>query len=242
SLITFVLIGVLILSEIRYYADTELQFEYLVDTNITGKIKLNIDMTIAMKCHHIGADVLDQTGQDVFSFGQLQEEPVFWELNPDEEEYRNMFREHNEYLTKQYHALQDILWKSKDIQLKAKFPKRKAHSSKKEPDSCNIYGSFELNKVAGNFHITAGKSIPVIPKGHAHLAMMMDVSDYNFSHRIDHFSIGDEARGIIYPLDGTEIVTAYSHHSFQYFMQIVPTEIRTYSTNMNTYQFAVTEK
>lgn len=32
------------------------------------------------------------------------------------------------------------------------------------------------------------------------------------------------------------------YHSFQYFMQIVPTEIRTYSTNKDTYQFAVTEK
>ncbi|BFZ05036.1 hypothetical protein BsWGS_08075 [Bradybaena similaris] len=242
SLITFVLIGILIMSEISYYANTELQFEYLVDTNVTGKIKLNIDMTVAMKCHHIGADVLDQTGQDVFSFGQLQEESVFWELNEDEEQYRNLVREHNEYLTSEYHALQDILWTTKDLKHRAKIPKRKAHSSKHEPDACNIYGSFELNKVAGNFHITAGKSIPVIPKGHAHLAMMMDISDYNFSHRIDHFSFGDEAGGIIYPLDGSEIVTSFGYHSFQYFMQIVPTEIRTYSTYKDTYQFAVTEK
>lgn len=35
------------------------------------------------------------------------------------------------------------------------------------------------------------------------------LSDYNFSHRIDHFSFGDEAGGIIYPLDGSEIVTSF---------------------------------
>ena len=32
-------------------------------------------------------------------------------------------------------------------------------------------------------------------------------ADYNFSHRIDHFSFGDPVSGIIYPLDGTLAVT-----------------------------------
>lgn len=31
------------------------------------------------------------------------------------------------------------------------------------------------------------------------------------------------------------------YHSFQYFMQVVPTEVRTYKANMDTYQFAVTD-
>jgi hypothetical protein len=242
SVITFVLIAILILSEVSYYASTELQFEYRVDTNYSGKVRLNIDMTVAMKCHHIGADVLDQTGQDVYGFGQLQEDPVFWELSQEQEKHRAFIRTKNEYLTKEYHALQDVLWTSKNLLLRAKAPKSQVHQSKQEPDACNIHGSFELNKVAGNFHITAGKSIPVIPRGHAHLAMMMDESDYNFSHRIDHFSFGDEASGVIYPLDGSEILTSFHYHSFQYFMQIVPTELRTYSANVDTYQFAVTEK
>jgi len=30
-----------------------------------------------------------------------------------------------------------------------------------------------LNKVAGNFHITAGKSVPLL-RGHAHLTAFMD--------------------------------------------------------------------
>ena len=33
------------------------------------------------------------------------------------------------------------------------------------------------------------------------------VSDYNFSHRIDHFSFGDPVTGVVYPLDGTLYVT-----------------------------------
>merc|ERR1719394_613707 len=72
--------------------------------------------------------------------------------------------------------------------------------------------------------------------------MMMDMTDYNFTHRIDHFSFGDPTAGVIYPLDGSEMTTSYNYHNFQYFMQVVPTEVRTYKTNMDTYQFAVTEK
>ena len=34
-----------------------------------------------------------------------------------------------------------------------------------------------------------------------------NVSDYNFSHRIDHFSFGDPVTGVVYPLDGTLYVT-----------------------------------
>ena len=47
------------------------------------------------------------------------------------------------------------------------------------PDSCRVHGSLSLNKVAGNFHVTAGKSLPLM-RGHAHLAAMMGERDYNF--------------------------------------------------------------
>ena len=40
-------------------------------------------------------------------------------------------------------------------------------------DACRVYGSLTLNKVAGNFHITAGKSVPLL-RGHAHLTAFMD--------------------------------------------------------------------
>lgn len=35
-------------------------------------------------------------------------------------------------------------------------------------------------------------------------------SDYNFTHRIDHFSFGDVSGGVINPLDGEEQVTTHS--------------------------------
>jgi hypothetical protein len=70
-------------------------------------------------------------------------------------------------------------------------------------DACRIYGSLTLNKVAGNFHISAGKSVPLL-SGHAHLTAFMDKRDYNFSHRIDKFSFGTQYGAIVQPLEGDE--------------------------------------
>lgn len=49
---------------------------------------------------------------------------------------------------------------------------------------CHMKGKHEVNVV--NLHCAAA---------------------YNFSHRIDHLSFGEEIPGIINPLDGTEKVT-----------------------------------
>ncbi|CAL1530423.1 unnamed protein product [Lymnaea stagnalis] len=241
SIVTFLLIGFLVISQISYYTSTELKFDYIVDTNYTGKVHLNIDMTVAMKCHHVGADVLDQTGQDVLGFGQLEEEPVHWTLSENQRDYQHFVQQVNDYLSEEYHAIQEVLWRSGNPTFIGGMPKRKGPEPEGQPDACRIHGSLEVNKVAGNFHVTAGKSVPVIPRGHAHLAMMMDTADYNFSHRIDHFSFGRPVNGIIFPLDGSEMVTTYNYHTFQYFMQVVPTEVRTYKANMDTYQFSVTD-
>lgn len=69
-------------------------------------------------------------------------------------------------------------------------------------DACRITGELELNKVAGNFHITLGKSLSV-PGGHIHLQQLFPVANANFSHRVDKFYFGDLGPGILHPLDNT---------------------------------------
>ena len=81
-------------------------------------------------------------------------------------------------------------------------PPREDDSSQ-PPDAGRIRGHLYVNKVAGNFHITVGKAIPH-PRGHAHLAALVNHDSYNFSHRIDHLSFGELVPEIINPLDGTE--------------------------------------
>ena len=70
-------------------------------------------------------------------------------------------------------------------------------------DACRIHGTMSLNKVEGNFHITAGKSVPLL-RGHAHLSGFMDEKEYNFTHRIDKFYFGKPHAGIVHPLEGDE--------------------------------------
>lgn len=73
-------------------------------------------------------------------------------------------------------------------------------------DACRIFGSLILNKVSGNFHITAGKSLN-LPRGHIHISAFMTDRDYNFTHRIHKFSFGDPSPGIVHPLEGDELIT-----------------------------------
>ena len=60
----------------------------------------------------IGADVLDQTGQDTHSFGSLDMQPVHYELSLRQQSYRDMTRRVNQYLKEEYHAVHELLWLS----------------------------------------------------------------------------------------------------------------------------------
>lgn len=74
---------------------------------------------------------------------------------------------------------------------------------KKPFDACRMHGTLTLNKVAGNFHITAGKSIH-FGSGHIHINSIFDDTPMNFTHRINRFSFGEHTAGIVHPLEGDE--------------------------------------
>ncbi|MEQ2292449.1 Endoplasmic reticulum-Golgi intermediate compartment protein 2 [Ameca splendens] len=80
------------------------------------------------------------------------------------------------------------------------------------------------------------------PQGHAHIAAFVSHEAYNFSHRIDHLSFGEEIPGIINPLDGTEKITYNYNQMYQYFITVVPTKLNTYLISADTHQFSVTER
>ena len=76
-------------------------------------------------------------------------------------------------------------------------------------DACRVHGTLTLNKLAGNFHVTAGKVLPIMG-AHAHMTGFMEREDYNFTHRIEKLSFGDKHAGIIQPLEGDEKITDIS--------------------------------
>lgn len=108
-----------------------------------------------------------------------------------------------------------------------------------EGEGCNIYGSLEVNKVAGNFHF-----IKSFHQSSIHLPDMLAFQEdsYNISHKINKLAFGEYYPGIINPLDGVHWFQEIPNGMYQYFIKVVPTiytNIRGYTIQSN--QFSVTE-
>ncbi|XP_066148144.1 endoplasmic reticulum-Golgi intermediate compartment protein 2 [Euwallacea fornicatus] len=239
SIITFIIIGWLLYSEISYYFNSKFVFKFSPDVELEEKLKINIDMTVAMPCGLVGTDVLDSTNQNTFKFGQLEEEDTWFELSDNQKVHFENKKHFNSYLREEYHAVKDLLWKSSFSTHFGEMPPRD-HTPDRPYDGCRIYGSLVLNKVAGNFHITAGKSIS-LPRGHIHISAFISDTDYNFTHRINRLSFGDSSPGIVHPLEGDELIIPNSMTVVNYFIEVVPTTVKTFLNTISTYQYSVKE-
>ncbi|EDO47728.1 predicted protein [Nematostella vectensis] len=242
SLVSFLFIFVLVISEFWYYRATETKFSYEVDTDADSKLQINVDLTIAMKCEDIDADVLDLSGSTMQLGDSIKLEPTFFKLTPEQEMWLTMFRDFH-FFYEGYRSLGEMDEFNGDIP--TYMPKReesKDAANTKEHDACRVYGSFKVNKVAGNFHITSGKSIHH-PRGHAHLSSMVPVESLNFSHRIDMLSFGKRVPGIVHPLDGEMQITEKRRMMYQYYIQVVPTSIKSLnSEEIKTNQYSMTQR
>lgn len=239
SLIVFILMALLTISEFLVYRDTWMKYEYEVDTDFSSKIKIKIDITVAMKCERLGADVLD-IADDVVASKELKYEPVNFEPSAQQKLWYQILQQIQGRLREE-HSIQDVIFRSA---LKGYFSDlliRNDSASLSDNNACRIHGQIYVNKVAGNFHITIGKPITSL-MGHAHFAPIIKKKDYNFSHRIDCLSFGNEVPGHINPLDGTEKITLEHNQLFQYFITVVPTKLHTSDVSVDMHQFSVTER
>jgi hypothetical protein len=106
-------------------------------------------------------------------------------------------------------------------------------------EGCNIAGRLEVQRVAGNFHVSVhSQSFHVLE------AIFRDARDVNVSHVIHTLSFGPEFPGAVNPLDDTQRILEQHEGSgtYKYFLKVVPT---TYSSlkepEIPTNQFSVTE-
>ncbi|GFX14753.1 endoplasmic reticulum-Golgi intermediate compartment protein 2 [Trichonephila clavipes] len=240
SILSFIIIIMLVYTEIRYYSSSQLRFEYNVDHDIDSKLKINVDLTVAMPCSKIGADILDVTNQNTQSFGKLEEEVTHFELTEPQRAQWDTMQKINLYIREEYHAIQDLIWRDGYSNILKGFPTGDNKPVEK-PDACRLRGSLVVNKVSGNFHITAGKHIPH-PAGHAHISAFLKDSDYNFSHRIERFSFGEPTAGVFDPLEGDEKIASSNFYMYQYYLKVVPTEIVHNNRRQSTFQYSVTEQ
>ncbi|XP_078272576.1 endoplasmic reticulum-Golgi intermediate compartment protein 2 isoform X2 [Rhinoraja longicauda] len=231
SIIAFTTIVLLSIMEFFVYQDTWMKYDYEVDKDFASKLRMNLDITVSMKCHYIGADVLDLAETMVAASEGLKYEPTVFELSSRQKMWQRTLQKIRRKVQEE-HSLQDLLFKSAFRGSPTALPPREDKLSYPH-DACRIHGHLYVNKVAGNFHITVGKAIPH-PRGHAHMAALV-------SHD-DHYSFGEPIPGIINPLDGTEKIAVDHNQMFQYFITIVPTKLNTYKFTAETHQYSVTER
>jgi hypothetical protein len=55
-------ISFLVINEIAYYRTVDVKYDYYVDPDIVRPLHLTLDLTINMKCEHLGADYIDVAG------------------------------------------------------------------------------------------------------------------------------------------------------------------------------------
>lgn len=122
-MISFAIIFWLIYAEVKYYLDSRFVFKFSPDTDFDAKLKINVDLTIAMPCtsklpliilhvhslkpffKDLGADILDSTNQNAFKFGSLDEEDTWFELDANQKNHFDNKRHFNSYLREEYHAI-----------------------------------------------------------------------------------------------------------------------------------------
>uniref|UniRef100_A0A8C1GPE3 Endoplasmic reticulum-Golgi intermediate compartment protein n=1 Tax=Cyprinus carpio TaxID=7962 RepID=A0A8C1GPE3_CYPCA len=110
SLIVFILMALLTISEFFVYQDSWMKYEYEVDTDFTSKLKIKIDITVAMKCARVGADVLDVAGA-VIASKELKYDDVSFEPSPKKKMWYQILHQIQNRLREE-HSLQDVLFKS----------------------------------------------------------------------------------------------------------------------------------
>lgn len=238
SIVTISVIAILVISEFFYYRGTEIKFRYSVDTDMDSRLLITLDMTIATPCQYLGADIVDLSGESTNVSPHMKMESAIFELSDVQNE-----------LFKAKRALLDRFSESRSLN---DFPVIENLNSLELPleamtadpnivkTSCRIHGQLEVKKVAGNFHITVGRTI-AHPQGHAHLDIPIPKGMLNFSHRIDKLSFGPPVPGGINPLDSSIKLTNDTHHMFMYYIRVVPTKFSTLDRTMNTNQFSVSD-
>ena len=134
---------------------------FAVEKAVGHNLQINLDIVIKMQCKDLHVNVQDASGDRILAALKLQEDGTAWshwvdakgmhKLNHDQHGRVNTGAGYHEEGFGQEHV-HDIVSSGRK---KAKFAKTPMRFGRGPPDSCRIYGSLDLNKVQGDFHITA---------------------------------------------------------------------------------------
>lgn len=109
-------------------------------------------------------------------------------------------------------------------------------------EGCNLHGTIQVQKVAGNFHFGVGRNFQQAQM-HVHDLMPLRNININLTHTINHLSFGTDYPGRKNPLDELERLQTHRTSMYQYFLKVVPTiyEYLGKEEIVNTNQYSVTD-
>ncbi|KAF2153828.1 DUF1692-domain-containing protein [Myriangium duriaei CBS 260.36] len=203
-------------SELRRWWAGHTTHAFSVEKGVGHELQINLDLVMAMRCDDLRINVQDAAGDRILAGDRLNRVNTMWYqwsgkrgghvLGATSEE-----RGENDYDIEDVHDYLSALRKGQRFLPNPKMPRGK------EPDSCRIYGTLQLNKVQGDFHIMA--------RGHGYmeLGQHLDHKAFNFSHQINELSFGPFYPSLTNPLDNTYATTPDHFHKFQYYLSVVPT-------------------
>ncbi|KDP27371.1 hypothetical protein JCGZ_20195 [Jatropha curcas] len=241
----------LFLSEFRLYLHTITETQLFVDTSRGETLQINFDVTFpAIPCSLLSLDAMDIMGEQHIDIiekplqkhgGRLEHNEVYcgscYGAEVSDDQCCNTCEDVRYAYWKKGWALLsgDLI---DQCTREGFFQKVKDEAG----EGCNIYGSLEVNKVAGNFHFAPGKSFH---HSNVRLDDLLSVQSYtyNISHRINRLAFGDYFPGVVNPLDGGRWLHRFDEEGTQqYFLKVVPTiytDIRGHVVRSN--QYSVTE-
>ncbi|OTA70208.1 DUF1692-domain-containing protein [Hypoxylon sp. EC38] len=240
---------ILLWSELARWWRGEETHTFAVEKGVSHSMQINLDIVVKMKCKDLHVNVQDAAGDRILAASRLQEDATNWGQWVDAKGVHRLGRDsqgrvvtgsgwHDEGFGEEH--VHDIVAMGRKKARWAKTPRLWGA----EADSCRIYGSLDLNKVQGDFHITARGH------GYAEAGQHLDHNAFNFSHVISELSFGPYYPSLVNPLDRTINIAEAHFYKFQYFMSVVPTIYSVHrgsgsapaERTIFTNQYAVTEQ
>jgi hypothetical protein len=154
----------LVFSEFSSWWRGEETHTFAVEKAVGRDLQINLDMVVKMKCADIHVNVQDTAGDRILAGEKLKRDPTSWNQWVDAKGIHRLGTDaHGKVITGEgYHDegfgeehVHDII-AAAGGKRRAKFrktPKLRGRSA--VGDSCRVFGSLDVNKVQGDFHITA---------------------------------------------------------------------------------------
>ncbi|WOL19599.1 endoplasmic reticulum-Golgi intermediate compartment protein 3 isoform X1 [Canna indica] len=243
SIIGLVVMITLFLHELNYYLTTFTVHQMSVDLKRGENLPIHINMTFpSLPCEVLSVDAIDMSGKH-----EVDLDTNIWKIRLNKEGYYIGAEYLSDLVEKEHSAHNHDGSDHHDDSTEKKPEHTFSSDAEKMVDTvkqaiangegCRVYGVLDVQRVAGNFHISVhGLNIFVAQQ------IFGGAEHVNVSHVIHDLSFGPKYPGIHNPLDETTRILHDTSGTFKYYIKIVPTEYRYLSKEvLPTNQFSVTE-